>query len=286
MRILILGATGLLGRGLMVEARKRKFTPLGAARSGTDYTVDLTQAGSLEALLDQCMPEQIINAAAMVNLAACEAEPDLAHQINAGPAQILAHWSAKTGAPFVQISTDHFFDGDGSAKHDEGAPTTLCNVYARSKFAAETYALKASRALVVRTSLAGFHPDGRGFAHWAMDALEHRKPLTLFDDFYGSLIDVQTFCAALFDVMAKNASGVFHLASREVSSKKQFILALADAAGINPDWAKTGSVSVLKPKRARSLGLEVSKAETLLGRTLPGRGAVCAALVNQWRAMP
>jgi dTDP-4-dehydrorhamnose reductase len=286
MRILILGATGLLGRGLMAEAKKRKFTPLGAARSGTDYAVDLTQAGSLEALLDQCMPEQIINAAAMVDLAACEAEPDLAHRINAGPAQILAYWSAHAEVPFVQISTDHFFDGDGSAKHKEGAPTTLCNAYARSKSAAETYALKASRALVVRTSLAGFHPDGRGFAHWAMDALEQRKPLTLFDDFYGSLIDVQTFSATLFDVMAKNASGVLNLASCEVSSKKQFILALAKAAGIDPDWAQTGSVSALKPKRACSLGLDVGKAEAVLGRALPGRDAVCAKLVKQWRARP
>ena len=284
MRILILGGTGLLGRALYSEAMKRGHKPMSAARHNADYHLDLQDENALKKLLPKTSPDMIINAAALVDLAACEAAPDLAHTINARPAHILAKWSAQTGTPFVHISTDHFFDGDGDAKHDERAPITLCNAYARSKYAGEGFALEAPNALVLRAALVGFHPDGRGFAHWAMHALQNRKPLTLFDDFYGSLIDIETFSAALFDLWERQAKGLFNLASADVSSKKDFILALALAAGITPGPVQTGSVTALTPRRARSLGLDVGKAEAVLGYALPGREAVCAALVEQWRA--
>ncbi len=283
MRTLILGSTGLLGRALCHEAEQRGFAAIGAARSGTDVNIDIGNNDDLAQLLQNVSPELVINAAANVDLAACEADPAAAFRINACPVELLARWSQMQGKPLVHISTDQFFDGDGDAKHDENANITLCNEYARSKYAAEAFALTAPMALVLRTSLAGFHPDGRGFAHWVMDALHNHKPLTLFDDFFGSTIDAPAFAIALFDLVALEAKGRLNLASREVSSKKQFIHALAQAAGVTLDWAQTGSVATLKPCRARSLGLDVGKAETLLGRALPDRKEVCAALIAQWR---
>jgi dTDP-4-dehydrorhamnose reductase len=284
MRILILGGTGLLGRALCAEAKRRGNEPLSAARSHADYALDLCEEDSLASVLGGARPDMVINAAALVELAACEADPVRADHINARPARVLARWSNETGRPFVHISTDHLFDGDGDAKHDEQAALVLCNAYARSKYAAEQHALGAPNALVVRTSIAGFHPDGRGFVQWALDSLQSRKSLTLFDDFYGSTIDTQCFSAALFDLIEQKQVGLINLASRDVSSKKEFILGLAEAAGITVDGVKTGSVSALVPRRARSLGLDVKLAEQNLGYALPGGAEVCANLVTQWRA--
>jgi len=284
MRILILGGTGLLGRVLCAEAKRRGHVPHSAARTDADYTLDLGDDGALEALLEMANPDMVINAAALIDLAACEADPVRADHINARPARILADWSHQTTRPFAHISTDHFFDGDGDAKHDEQAAVVLCNAYARSKYAAEQHALAVSLALVVRTSIAGFHPDGRGFANWALNALKKHEPMTLFEDFYGSVIDTATFSAALFDLITQNQTGLINLASRDVSSKKDFILELAKAAGLTGQGAKSGSVRELAPRRARSLGLDVKRAEQKLGYDLPGRAEVCQTLVSQWRA--
>jgi len=284
MRILILGGTGLLGRALCAEAKRRGHVPLSVARSGADYTLDLGGEDALVPILKKAKPDMVINAAALVDLAACEADPVLADHINARPARILADWSHETTKLFVHISTDHFFDGDGNAKHNEQAAVVLCNAYARSKYAAEQHALAVPKALVVRTSIAGFHPDGRGFANWALKALKNHEPMTLFDDFYGSIIDTTMFSAALFDLIERNQTGLINLASRDVSSKKDFILGLAAAAEIKVDGAKTGSVRALTPRRARSLGLDVKRAEQKLGTALPGRAEVCKTLVSQWRA--
>ena len=284
MRILILGGTGLLGRALCAEAKRRGHVPLSAARTDADYRLDLGEDGALAALLGEASPDMVINAAALVDLAACEADPVRADHINARPAQVLANWSHKTAKPFTHISTDHFFDVHGDEKHDEQAAVVLCNAYARSKYAAEQHALAAPLALIVRTSLAGFHPDGRGFAHWALKALKNNEPMTLFDDFYGSVIDTPSFSTALFDLIAQKQTGLINLASRDVSSKKDFILGLAEAAGLAGQGAKTGSVSALVPRRARALGLDVKRAEQKLGYDLPGRADVCARLVLLWRA--
>jgi len=284
MRILILGGTGLLGRALCAEAKRRGHEPHSAARSNADYTLELCEEDSLASVLAKAKPDMVINAAALVDLAACEADPVRADHINARPARVLARWSHKSAKPFVHISTDHFFDGDGNAKHDEQAALVLCNAYARSKYAGEQHALAAPLALIVRTSIAGFHPDRRGFAQWALDSLQNHKSLTLFGDFYGSIIDTPTFSTALFNLIEQKQTGLINLASRDVSSKKEFILGMAAAAGIKADGAKTGSVSALVPRRARSLGLDVKLAEQKLGYALPGRAEVCASLVSQWRA--
>jgi len=283
MRVLVLGGTGLMGIALMAEAKMRGFDVISAARTNTDIELDLGIQHSLQNALASVQPELVINAAANVNLAACERDPEEAYSINAKPAQVLANWSQATARPFVQISTDHFFDGDGAAKHLETAEITICNEYARTKYAAETYALTAPKALVLRTNIAGHHPDGRGFSNWALHALHERQPLTLFDDFFCSTIDTGDFAHGLFDLLERNATGLLHLASSEVSSKLQFVHALAAAANIDLNWATTGSVTGLQPPRARSLGLDVSKAEVILGRSLPGLEIVAERIVNQWR---
>jgi dTDP-4-dehydrorhamnose reductase len=285
-RVLILGGTGLLGRALLAEADEIGLETVSLARADADIVLDIRDETVLQAALAKIQPDLVINAAALVDLAVCEADEDLAFAINAAPLHVLANWSVQSAKPMVQISTDHLFDGDGNMAHDEQAKVTLCNAYARSKYAGEQIALAAPDCLVVRTSLAGFHPDGRGFAAWAMTALSQRQDLVLFDDYYGSTLDIRSLSRAIFELVSLGANGVLNVASSEVFSKKTFLHALADAAGIELDWARTGSVAGLKPRRGRSLGLHVRKAEILLGRSLPDLSILAQNLVEEWRALP
>ncbi|VAW00187.1 dTDP-4-dehydrorhamnose reductase [hydrothermal vent metagenome] len=280
MRVLVLGSTGLLGHAIM---RQTEIQAIGLARSGADVSADISQTGVLSEVLQTTDPDLVINAAANVNLADCEANPEQAMLINAEPARILAKWSRAQERPFVQISTDHFFDTGGRKKHTEQDKIICLNQYAHSKYQAEQYASTAPKALILRTALLGIHPDGRGFANWAMQALTSRKPLTLFDDFYGSLIDTDDFTSAMLQMVRQGAHGIYNLAASEVASKQQFVHALAAHANINLDWATTGSVVGLMPRRARCLGLDVSRAEAVLGYSLPGLQAVTGRVVNAWR---
>jgi dTDP-4-dehydrorhamnose reductase len=284
MAILLFGATGMLGRAIAAEAWRRGQGVVGAARGGPDRALDLVDTDATAALVAAVRPDLVINAAALVDLDACERDPGRAYAVNARSVAVMAGACRAQDVPFVQISTDHFFTGDGDRRHAETDPVTLVNEYARTKFAGEAFARLAPRALVVRTNVTGMRggPGRAGFAEWAFEALVRRAPLRLFDDYHGSTIDTVAFARALFDLVAGGTTGVVNLAARTVASKARFVRGLARELGIVLDWDERASVRGLATRRAESTGLDVGKAERLLGYALPDTDTVCRNLVVQW----
>lgn len=289
--VLILGASGMLGQALMRACRQRGIDAIGVARRAhplVDMTFDSLDDAALTQAIVQTRPGVVINAAALVNLTACEADPGAAYRINARlPAQ-LANLSHEHGFHLVQISTDHFYAGDGAALHDETAPVHLLNEYARTKYAGEAFALTAPGAWVLRTNLVGFRggqaqPAQPTFVEWALDGLTRRQPMTLFADYFTSSIAVQLFSDLLLDALPQRPSGLLNLASREAISKQTFIESLAQAAGLDASACSIGSVAALPgARRADSLGLDVRRAETLLGRAMPTLSDTIAVLMAEY----
>ncbi|MBL4616793.1 MAG: SDR family oxidoreductase [Robiginitomaculum sp.] len=283
MRLLVLGATGLLGHELCQQIKRSDFDLVTGARSGADLNFDITDPVTLRDSLNTVSADLVINAAANVNLADCQENPMAAFAINAAPVQVISKWCAEQNKKLVQISTDHFFDGDGRKSHDELADITIVNQYARTKFAAEEFANTCPDALIIRTSIAGIHPDGRGLANWAFNQISTRKPMKLFNDSYGSIIDTVSFSNALLDLIASKASGVINLASSQISSKQEFIIGLAKVIEVDLDWGVSCSIADLQPQRAKATGLNVQKAEAILGYKLPGMMTVSGELAEQWK---
>lgn len=285
MTLLVLGATGLLGQAFMSEARARGLPCSGVARSGTDHAVDATDAQALRALICDTAPALIVNCVAVTNHAACEEQPALAFLVNARTPALLAHLCCETGARLVHISSDHLFSGDGSAPHDETARVSLLNEYARTKYAGERLALTDPSALVIRTNIVGLRcwPDRPTFAEWALDAIESARPLTLFDDFFTSSMHTRACAAGVLDLVDTGARGLVNVASSQVSSKREFMQALAHAVGADLHDVEAGSVRELVPRRAESLGLDVTRAQRLLDRRLPDLTDTVAAIVAESR---
>lgn len=286
--LLVLGATGLLGQAVVAEAKRRGIEVHGAARKGSDFDVDLTNVAQVAGLFARLSPTRVINAAAETNLDRCEQDPGGTYLINARAVALIADQCRTSGANLVHVSTDHFFTGDGARGHAEDSTVTLVNEYARSKFAGEAFARNLPGCLVIRTNITGFRGwSGRPtFAEWAVDAILNRRPLNLFDDFHTSTIDVGSFSRLLFELLDTQAAGLLNLASSTVSSKLDFVRELAASFGIRLDWATVSSVRDLATARAESAGLDVSKAEHLLGHPLPTLGEVCGALVARYRTSP
>lgn len=285
MKIAVLGATGLLGQALMRESAARGFAAMGIARSGTDIDVDVTCADALRTALDAIEPELVINAVADVNLARCEREPGAAYVVNAGVAATLADYCAANGTALLQISTDHYYTADGDRLHAEDAPVQLLNEYARTKYAGEAFALTHARSLVLRTNIVGFRGwrDRPTFVEWAIGALKAGDDMTLFDDFFTSSIDVPTFAAAALDLAQRGAQGVLNVAAREAASKAGFVLTLARELGLPTSRCRVVALPTLdNVRRAESLGLDVTRAENLLGYALPDTASVIRSLAAHY----
>ncbi|WCN38145.1 SDR family oxidoreductase [Aneurinibacillus uraniidurans] len=288
MKVLIIGSTGMLGQALIKEATYRGIESIGSSRTGSQTTIEITNDIDIQEKIEYVRPDVIINTAAITNLSLCEKKPDYAYLVNGRAVSIIAKQAEKLGAYFIQISTDHYYTGDKNLLHNESSPISLLNEYARTKYVGELFALTYQNSLVVRTNIVGFRdrPDQPTFVEEIIKKFQdEREHLTLFDDFYTSSIDVAHFSTALFDLIPKKITGTINLASKEVSTKKQFISALAEQLGFSlTNRTSIGSVtSLCNVVRAESLGLEVSKTEKVLGRSLPNLTQVVESLASEYR---
>lgn len=279
--LLVIGSTGLLGQAFMAEARRRGLEATGAARRGADITVDIGDADSVRQAIALAVPDIVVNTAAIIDIGICETDPEEAERINARAAGDIARLAAEAGAVAIQISTDHYYTGDGNRPHGEDEPVELLNGYASSKRRGEELVLAVPRSLVVRTNILGFRGwEKPTFIEWAVDTIVNDREATLFEDSWVSALDVGSVARLTLDLAEAGAHGLVNVGCREVYSKKDLIEKLAAAMGRKLTRAKAGSVRSLAVRRADSLGLDVSRAEGILGRELPDLGDVIDAIVK------
>ncbi|MBI5718021.1 MAG: sugar nucleotide-binding protein [Burkholderiales bacterium] len=285
--VMVIGHTGLLGQALMRVAGERGLRTLGISRR-TVPGLNLARQADLAPFLDRLAPSLVINAAAITDLASCEADASAALELHVRLPGLLAEWSRQRGTPWVQVSTDHYWNDIENTLHAEEAPVSPPNTYARTKHAGEELALRNPNCLVLRTNLVGFR--GRSgaptFVEWALAALAAGEPFDAYTDVWASSIEAHQFAHALFDLVKMGTTGLLNLASREAVSKADFIAALAEAAGYDAEhMRRVPRPPRQRPRRANAMGLEVARAEALLGRALPGAAAVIEAIVAS-PAMP
>jgi dTDP-4-dehydrorhamnose reductase len=282
MNVLLLGSTGLLGQAMSRELRARGCDVRGVARRDASIAIDVTDDALLTATLRAEAPDMVVNCAALVDIDACEKDPGLAWRSNARPLSFLAEWALTNNRPLLHISTDQYYTEGANVAHDEKAPVSLLNEYARTKFAGEALALTAPQSLVLRTSIVGVRGWVRPtFAEWAIDVVEGDKTVNLFSDAFTSSIDVTTFAKGALDLFERGKRGLYNLAAQEVYSKEAFVREIAAQLGRPLTHATVGSVNTLATRRANCLGLDVKRAQNLLGYPLPVLKSVVASILIQ-----
>lgn len=164
MRVLLLGAGGMLARDLVHQA------PPGAALVPlTRRDVDATDDAAVSRAVADTRPGLIINCAAYTNVDRAEAEPEQAFAVNGQAPGIIGQAASRTAhrSPLtplvVHFSTDYVFDGRGRRPYREEDPTGPLGIYGASKLAGErALAQSGARYLIVRTSWL-FGAQGRSF---------------------------------------------------------------------------------------------------------------------------
>lgn len=283
--VVVLGATGLLGQALMAELARRGRPAVGLSRRlGPDLTA-LRTPQALAQALKPYTPTLVVNAAAITQLDYCEQHPDEACTLHARLPALLSAWSRDAGVPWVQVSTDHYFADPENRLHDETFPVLLLNHYARSKHAGEVMALQSPQALVLRTNIVGCRgwPGQPSFAEWAVAALRSGKPFEGYTDSWASSMEAGQCARALLDLADAGARGLLHVACRQSMSKADFITGLAEALGLGSAALQRRPRPTTGLPRANALGLDVRRAETLLGRRLPDAHQVALAVAAEFK---
>ncbi len=140
MKLLVTGATGLLGRSLMRELeRNGRFTVIGTAftRARTPLTrLDLTDTAAVSEYVKTVTPDIIVHTAAERRPDVSQKDPEKTTALNVTATGILAAAAREIGAFFLYMSTDYVFDGT-AAPYSPESPANPLNLYGKSKLAGE-----------------------------------------------------------------------------------------------------------------------------------------------------
>lgn len=290
MRILITGASGLLGVNLALQAAQNGHTVFGqvnrlmlnfsrGALAQAEIHIlqaDLLVPHAIERLLEQTQPDWVIHCAALANLEACEADPLQAQKLNTEVPQKLARLVARGGARLLHVSTDAVFDGQRGNYTEDDAPNPL-SVYARTKLEGEYAVAQANpQAIIARVNLFGWSLTGkRSLAEFFFYNLQAGKPVMGFTDVFFCPLLANQLAEIFLQMLSLRLSGLHHVVSRDCISKYDFGLSIAHKFGFNESLISPTSVEQggLKAARSPNLTLNTHKLSTALGEPLPGISA-------------
>ena len=259
-RLLITGASGLLGANLVLAAHEEHEVIAVYHRHPIELegvqsvSADLCQPGRAKELLNRFQPDWVIHCAADTSLDELESDPERAFRVNRDMAANVAENAHEIEAKMVHISTDAVFDGR-EGPYREGDPTEPVNVYGKSKLAGEQ-AVQAvyPEALIIRTNIFGWNAQPKtSLAEWFINNLTQGIPCKGFVDVYFNPLLVNQLWIIINSLMRLDLCGVFHLGSDQCISKYEFGVQLAGSFDLNKELIsaveiETGSLRAPRPK--------------------------------------
>ncbi len=279
MRILITGASGLLGLNLSLAVMPAHQV-IGVDRSkltGVPFellNLDLLKQGAMDRMFAASNPDALIHCAALADVDACQADPAASQRMNAILPGELAADCAKRGIPMIQISTDAVMDGSRPGYYTEEDVPNPLGVYAQTKLEGEQ-AVKTVNpaAILARVNFFGWSLTGqRSLAEFFINELREGKPVNGFTDVYFCPMFVDDLAEILMQMLEKGLVGLYHVVGSEALSKYEFGLSIAHQFGYDPGLIQPASVdrSNLVVPRSHNMRLSVHKLSTDLGRPIPG----------------
>lgn len=227
--ILVFGQTGQVATELQRQAKVRA---LGRTEA------DLSDPEACAAAIRRAAPRAVINAAAYTAVDKAESDEPLATTINGTAPGAMARECAALDIPFVHISTDYVFAGDGTrawTPSDRPAPQ---NAYGRSKLVGEEAVRAAGgRFAILRTSWV-FSAHGENFVKTMVRLSETRDVLNVVADQIGGPTPADTIaaaCLSIADQLGRDTgkSGTYHFSGAPHASWADFATAIFAAAGRN-----------------------------------------------------
>jgi len=260
---LVTGAAGLIGSQIV-----RAVPSDWRARGLTRGEFDLTDFAAVRAAFAREKPQLVIHCSAMSKTLECERNPERARLNNVEVTRVLAELAIDI--PLLFFSTDLVFDGLRGNYNESDAPNPL-TVYAETKVAAERIVLANPKHSVIRTSLnigrthSGTAPNEQWRAVW-----QRGEALNLFTDEFRCPIAATVTARAVWELVATNQPGLYHLAGSERLSRYDIgRLLAAQEPQLNARIERGSIRDYTNMRRSPDTSLDCGKIQRLLSFPLP-----------------
>lgn len=277
--VLLTGSNGLLGQKLVNKLRGRSNLQLIATSRGENrhpaldgYTyepLDITDFERLQALFEQYKPTEVINAAAMTAVDACEDDRETCDAINIAAVRHLAGLCKEHNTRLIHVSTDFIFDGS-EGPYAEDAPANPLSYYGESKWKGEQIIEESGiRAAIVRTVLVyGVVADmsRSNIVLWVKNSLEAGKAIRVVEDQIRTPTLAEDLADGITAILFREKEGIFNLSGYEMMTVYEIALRVADFWKLDRSLISRISSGELNQKAPRPprTGLIILKAQTEL----------------------
>jgi len=228
-RILILGATGMLGHVLLrYFCSKNQYEVYGTARDPAGLSrifppefiprfkkdpVDADNFDSVIRALASIQPDIVINCVGLIKQLPISSDPLSAITVNAQLPHRISLISRTAGARMIHISTDCVFDGK-KGNYSDNDHANADDLYGRTKYLGEvTY----PHCVTLRTSIIGHELKGRyGLIDWFLSQEGHTRGYTRA--LYSGFPTIE-LARIISDYVLPNESlsGTYHVSSDTIS---------------------------------------------------------------------
>ena len=229
MKILVTGATGLVGRHLArILARDHDVLALKHSE------LDITDRDAVNNCVSAAKPSLIVNCA-VIQVDEAEENPPKARTVNLEGPQWLAVVASRLDAELIQFSTQYAFDGEPVGRppytiKDEPRPV---NVYGRTKVASEKAVRDAcARSYIIRTSWV-YGSGKNSFLCTVHNDLSAGKTVRAILDIWSSTTYVEDLIQQVARILNKRRYGTYHIVNEGVCSYYEFALEAGRLVGLS-----------------------------------------------------
>lgn len=226
MKVLIIGASGLVGSHLLFACQQRKWEVLGTYFQNFSeglIPLSITNKVELQKLLEEYQPEIVFLPAFISNVDYCEQHPDETYRVNVIGCLNVIQICQTNKIKLVFYSSDYVFDGK-SGPYQESDKAQPISVYGQQKLIVENYITELlTNYLILRiTVIYGTEKQRKNFLIRLIKTLRNNQEIKVPKDQIGSPTLVNDIADASCDLIEANAQGLFHVSSEDIISRYDF----------------------------------------------------------------
>ncbi|ACJ31236.1 NAD dependent epimerase/dehydratase family protein [Shewanella piezotolerans WP3] len=273
-KVMVTGATGLLGRAVVAELEAQpdvEVLACGYSRAVQGvHRLDLTLSSQVTAFIETHQPDVIVHCAAERRPDISEQNPAAALALNADATRLLTLAASQCGAWLLYVSTDYVFDGT-APPYNEHSATNPVNFYGDSKRQGE---------MIVTEAKQGFAVLRLPILYGAVETLQESAVMVLLNQLLDeneqfvddwavrsptSTEDIASAIAKMISLKTTGAhlAGHYHFSASDTMSKYQMLLTMGGLLGLNTEHLKPVTSPTDSAKRPHDCSLSCERLASL-----------------------